>query len=189
MQSTFDTDGSPRVMLFHECSPDAATQICDEGVHVQESAVADEIVREDGRYYCPESFPEGEETDYAVRLVYRLLAEYRPDDLPPHSKSAFFFGTTRHTMARQCRVKLRVPLDEFEIVAAPWDVANDLFMDVMREFEIGHSCDADALEERVQAYWDGAFRVEEPGDVCKGYEYYVPSDIPTEYVRDFEIVD
>lgn len=168
----------PRVRLYHECMEDAVEQIRRSGIRPQSKKTADEVRREGGQYLCPESVPLDQSAGYGIDLVHRLLVDNRPDELPSHNQGAFFFGSPTHTMNRRFRVSVEVSVEEYDIVAVDWDVAEELFMDVFREFEIINSFPADALDSLVDQYWESAFVVESPEEVTSGFEYYVTEPVP-----------
>lgn len=178
-------------IVYHTATSGTRDAILSEGLrknaHTQTTLSKDDIVLVDG-WYCYPNDATQDKIDYAYSLILTILESNRPRGFPKHHNCLFFFPTDNLVGELNRPVIFEIDTQAFNgkpLYQADFKVAEQLFFDLLRDFEIGDQIKESKLQRLAQEYWNSASKLSTIDDADSTAEIFSPVEtIPTKHITE-----
>lgn len=175
--------------VYHTASESNKKQILRDGLQAnaysQSTLPADNIAEQDGWYFYPASTQQSK-LDYANSLILTILEQKRPASFPKHHDCQFFFPTLDLVGELNRSVVFEVETIAFEdhpVYQADFKIAEQLFFDTLREFEIGDEVKKSSIHTLAEKYWNSATKLSSFTTARNTAELLIPiENVDPEYI-------
>ena len=174
-----------RTSLFHACNPDSFDSIENSGIVA--ATGFETPPTDDDSYVLPKDVAVEDAFGYATTVVEYALAQERPGGMPSHDQAVFFFASEERAASFGREGVAIIDgdslADEYDVYAGEYDLIEQLFLDTMRDFEIGYRSSIERVHKGADEYWDTVRKVDiQTADLDDSEVFFPTTQLSSEYV-------